>query len=246
MKKVIAFLVMVCMLLTSVAMAEETAALQEVKCGNVTLQLPAGIEVRMDGSVLYGENADYQISSIVMNWAEMDLDISKLVPNGDMQIDNAAALMIYMDIDSELINAMLNVFVKEDIGMLNGDPVLHIDSVTSYIICHYYRGTGILTIAYALTEDGSAVIKDVCMDMMKSARWDGVTEEDMIADAQADYVVVTADSGRIRAEASLSGEMIKTAYKGETYKLIEHSGDWYIIEVDGRTGYLHTGVAEIQ
>ncbi|MBQ8555095.1 MAG: SH3 domain-containing protein [Clostridia bacterium] len=66
------------------------------------------------------------------------------------------------------------------------------------------------------------------------------------APAQVDYVVVTADSGKIRTEPSISGGLIKTAYKGETYELIEESGDWYIIDVDGRTGYLHTGVAEIQ
>lgn len=67
-----------------------------------------------------------------------------------------------------------------------------------------------------------------------------------LADTQVDYVVVTADSGKIRTEPSISGGLIKTAYKGETYELIEVSGDWYVIDVDGRTGYLHTGVAAIQ
>lgn len=60
------------------------------------------------------------------------------------------------------------------------------------------------------------------------------------------YVVITADSGKIRTEASLSGGLIRTACKGETFELIRTSGDWYIISVDGRTGYLHSGVAEIR
>lgn len=60
------------------------------------------------------------------------------------------------------------------------------------------------------------------------------------------YVVIIAESGKIRSEASLSGGLIRTAYKGETFNLIRSSGDWYVIRVDGRTGYLHSGVAEIR
>lgn len=59
-------------------------------------------------------------------------------------------------------------------------------------------------------------------------------------------IVITAASGKIRTEASVSGGLIKTAYKGETYELIEQRGDWYVVKVDGRTGYIHKGVAAIQ
>lgn len=60
------------------------------------------------------------------------------------------------------------------------------------------------------------------------------------------YVVITADSGKIRTEASVSGGLIRTAYKGETFELIREEGDWYVVDVNGRTGYIHQGVAGIQ
>lgn len=65
-------------------------------------------------------------------------------------------------------------------------------------------------------------------------------------DAQTKYVVITSGSGKIRTEASLSGALIRTAYKGEKYELIRQEGDWYVVKVDGRTGYIHKGVAAIQ
>lgn len=60
------------------------------------------------------------------------------------------------------------------------------------------------------------------------------------------YVVVTADRGTIRTEASISAEMIATAYKGEGFPYVDENADWYIVEVNGRTGYIHKGVSGIQ
>lgn len=64
--------------------------------------------------------------------------------------------------------------------------------------------------------------------------------------AETKYVVITADSGKICGEASLSGSLIRTAYKGESFELIREEGDWYVVKVDGRTGYIHMGVSAIQ
>ena len=81
---------------------------------------------------------------------------------------------------------------------------------------------------------------------MQSPASEAVAGEQTAEESAAQRVVITADSGKIRTEASISGGLIKTAYKGETYELIEKSGDWYVVKVDGRTGYLHSGVAKIQ
>lgn len=87
-------------------------------------------------------------------------------------------------------------------------------------------------------------------DILRSLRVNGVTEEEMLADAEkaaaTKSVVITADSGKIRGEASISGSLIRTAYKGESFELIREEGDWYVVKVDGRTGYIHKGVSAIQ
>ena len=81
---------------------------------------------------------------------------------------------------------------------------------------------------------------------MQSPASETVAGEQTAEESAAQRVVITADSGKIRTEASISGGLIKTAYKGETFELIEQSGDWYIVNVNGRTGYIHKGVAAIQ
>lgn len=59
-------------------------------------------------------------------------------------------------------------------------------------------------------------------------------------------VIITADSAKIRTEASISAGLVKTAYKGESFTLLGESGDFYKISVNGKTGYVHKDVSGIQ
>ncbi len=65
-------------------------------------------------------------------------------------------------------------------------------------------------------------------------------------DPNASRVVITGDSAKVRAEASLNGRLIKTVYNGESFICMGTSGDFYIIVVDGQTGYVHKGVSAIK
>lgn len=59
-------------------------------------------------------------------------------------------------------------------------------------------------------------------------------------------VVITADSAKVRSEASLSGGLLVNATNGMAFPYVGEEGDWYIIDVNGQTGYVHKGVAVIQ
>lgn len=59
-------------------------------------------------------------------------------------------------------------------------------------------------------------------------------------------VIITADSAKIRTEASISAGLVKTAYKGEYFTLLGESGDFYKISISGKTGYVHKDVSGIQ
>ena len=173
-------------------------------------------------------------------------------------------------------HAVAGLAEEEQIGMLNGIPVMSTKWGFMQPVAFYaqaYRGMYYSVFVTSESLD-KKMLEETAKMIMLTIRLDDVSEEDMIADhmsateemeaaapeadvtaddqadsqsdAQADYVIITADSGKIRTEASISGGLIKTAYKGETYELIEKSGDWYVIKVDGRTGYLHSGVAKIQ
>ena len=58
--------------------------------------------------------------------------------------------------------------------------------------------------------------------------------------------VVTADTARIRAEASLSGRLLYTAKKGESFVILEETDNWFVVLVNDEVGYLSKGVAEEQ
>lgn len=222
----------------------------EVTLGKVTFTMPAGL-TKVDNAHFQSDECEiylvslpadeYAIQEFMRAGKEMSFTISyqqTAILLGEMVTgwdeDQAIALGVFA--------------VEEDIGMLNGEPAMTAKGVFEGTYAFYaqtYQGT-----YFSVYVDGKSLTTEeaetIAQDIMLSARIDGVSEEDMIADAQADYVVITADSGKIRTEPSISGGLIKTAYKGETYELIEQSGDWYVIDVDGRTGYLHSGVAEIQ
>ena len=69
---------------------------------------------------------------------------------------------------------------------------------------------------------------------------------DAAAASTVKSVIITADSAKIRTEASISAGLVKTAYKGESFTLLGESGDFYKISVNSKTGYVHKDVSGIQ
>lgn len=56
-------------------------------------------------------------------------------------------------------------------------------------------------------------------------------------------IVITAATARVRSGPSGSSPYLCTVRQGEAYPVIGVSGDWYIITVDGRTGFVSNSVA---
>ena len=65
------------------------------------------------------------------------------------------------------------------------------------------------------------------------------------------YIVVDAtnatvrDRAAIRFEPSISADLLAYAYTGETFRLLHVIPNWYVIDVNGYTGYINQGVAKI-
>ncbi|MBQ7849637.1 MAG: hypothetical protein IJ343_07955 [Clostridia bacterium] len=57
-------------------------------------------------------------------------------------------------------------------------------------------------------------------------------------------VVITADSARIRSGPSAASGYVMTAKQGDSFRCLGTSGDWYIIDCGGRTGFVSMSVAE--
>ena len=56
-------------------------------------------------------------------------------------------------------------------------------------------------------------------------------------------IVVTAASARVRSGPGVNSPYLCTVKQGEAYPVIGVSGEWYIITVEGRTGFISMSVA---
>lgn len=59
-------------------------------------------------------------------------------------------------------------------------------------------------------------------------------------------VVITAQSARVRTGPSTTSPYLCTVKKGEVFPVIGVIGDWYIIDCDGRTGFVSASVVRVQ
>ncbi|MBQ3483887.1 MAG: SH3 domain-containing protein [Clostridia bacterium] len=104
--------------------------------------------------------------------------------------------------------------------------------------------------AYVSSGGGIYHYGSVSMEAVRPAMWIdlGTTanSKDNATTSTSKSVVITADSAKIRTEASISAGLVKTAYKGESFTLLGESGDFYKISVNGKTGYVHKDVSGIQ
>lgn len=58
-----------------------------------------------------------------------------------------------------------------------------------------------------------------------------------------EHIIITASTARVRSGPGTNSPYLCTVRHGEVYPVIGVSGDWYIITVDGRTGFISTSVA---
>lgn len=128
---------------------------------------------------------------------------------------------------------------------------------SSIVHSQYYRGTGIFIISMPRSNEAVQPSLIAALDMLKSLRMDGVSEEQMAADAEAarvaaeqaaaqKYVVITNSSANIRSGPGGDYDKLTTARQGDTFPLIREEGNWYVIDVNGQTGYVTKSLSAIQ
>lgn len=236
---------------------------QVFRIGDATFQVEPDLVVENQSEMaIRAANARYEMVLEYIDWVGNDIDINV---TGDNQYDH---LVFYWLLNgSNVQEAMSIAGLASDMAcdMPDGDIVKLIINEAGVMFTHYFDGKGVVMLLMPKDSEAADELIMIGVEVMKSFRVDGITEEDMRATAEAaaaaraeaeaqaaveaaaqKYVVITADSGKIRTEASISGGLIKTAYKGESFVLIKEITDWFVVDVNGRTGYIHKGVAAIQ
>lgn len=236
---------------------------QIVQLANASFELDANlVSIKNNGSMYEGANDQYDLTLMCVDWDAEGIDIGL---TDDDQIDNAFWCSYLLFQDQDIASTIAEYSLPMDCDMPDGGDVMFMKVGTYVVLTHYYENTGFMMLLDPVNDADTEGLLLAGLEIAKAFRPNGMTEEDLrvdaatIAAAEASaaaqtaaeaasmkYVVITADSGKIRSEASISGGLIKTAYKGETFVLLEEITDWYIVDVDGRTGYIHQGVAAIQ
>jgi len=146
-------------------------------------------------------------------------------------------------------------------SQMNPQP-LQFDTDTRTFICTEIKGQQSFVASYYNQKDGlgyyfylspeyghidknydSATAEALMKECLLALKEPGVNTT---IDPNASRVVITGDSAKVRTEASLSAGLIKTVYNGESFICMGTSGDFYIIVIDGKTGYVHKGVSAIR
>lgn len=227
------------------------ASAEEARTG-VPVQIgPASFELPADAMVLYRDDTglvttsdEYDLWILWYDWAELPAETLESYTKSGVQVDHLYAMCLAQTGDAKKAKQVADLAVETDIGMLNGDDVVYVMQDAMVLCTHYYRHSGFMVKVAPLNAGDPAPWEEMCKAIALSFRLEGVSEEQMIAD-QVKWVVVTADSARVRNKPDISAAELKLARKGDRFELVRKEGAWYIVLVNGKQGYIHSGVTEV-
>lgn len=262
MKKLFAMLLALCMMCGAMVAGAEENVTTEVMLGNVHFQIPAELTAQepLVANGLYLQNydgADYSVEIVVLDYEQGEIPLTVL-SGANGQINNLFLCLRLVGLDENTALTLRNNSNYLDMEMPGGGQIVYfgLDGIGAAAYC--YRDVGCLVSVIA--KDGSidgARCCEIALTIASSFRLDGVTEEDMAADAEAariaaeeaaaqKYIVIKNGTANIRSGPGSDHDRITTAKQGDTFPLLGEEGTWYMIEVNGQTAYVSKGLCEIE
>jgi len=266
-------LVSVLLLLLGLLCVALPAAAEELRVGPFSFELPDQVKVTwLDDTKVQLESTKYEYTAIIHAMPDSDRDLQAMLPiiqsSPDSQVTfyDVAVLATFAQDDAFEIGRSLNFYgAVDENGRATTEKTAYAyangqyQGAESLLYTRFYENKGFLLFSThrdPMTRDQLYWSTQEIIDMFKStklldaaaaAQSNPADKKDIAApDAPEKTVVVTGDSAKIRTEASVSGGLVKTATKGETFPYVSETGDWYVIDVNGRTGYIHKGVSVIK
>ncbi len=272
MKKLFAMLLAMCLLWgVGSAMAEESET-TEVMLGKVHFEIPAEltahelIDLDEKTYLQFFTGTDYDVDIFVLDYEKAGLPI-KVLTVDDPQLNN---LFWCYRLFSTLIGEgeestalrLCEIANRVEDTMPDGQALVYWGAQNMGIAAHYYRDQGCMVLITSSNENiDSARCCEIALTVASSFRIEGVTEAEMAADAEAariaaeeaaakaaaqKYVVITNSSANIRSGPNAEAKKITTGRKDDTFPLIGEDGNWFIIDVNGQTGYVTKSLSAIQ
>lgn len=259
MKKLFAMLLALCMMCGAMVAGAEEIAVQEVKVGKATFEIPAELSMTSNGLLLDGvniamcEGEQYSIIIETFDWKAMpyDLDNTSEDEHGDNFFMGA-----YLLFEPDLATNMLGL--SERLIYKNGMVIIGYATDGVSLVTRYEPDNGCaILVVQGNSPLTAAQVYEIGVPIAESFRIDGVPEEDMVADTEAaraaaeeaavqKYIVIKNGTANIRSGPGSDHDRITTAKQGDTFPLLGEEGTWYMIEVNGQTAYVSKGLCEIQ
>lgn len=248
------------------ALAPEAEMAGRIKVGNFSFEMPEGM-VEQE-SVRQSKNGfeiaacvadDYQFVLVSVDYKELGLPVNAVAD--DYQLTHMYwAMQLFRGMSEEQAYEVLqNAY---DLPMAkNGETLLMSYTADGMgVYTHYYWGEGFVIFVITAADAAQAALV-AGEQMAQSFLLDGVTEEQMAADAEAariaaeeaaakaaaqKYIVITGDSANIRSGPGSDHSKVTTARKGDTFPLLGQEGTWYKIDVNGQIGYVAQGLCKVK
>lgn len=191
MRKFLSLLLVLCMLLGTTVAAEASETRERIRVGDFTFEQPIGyslidyaeLAAGLSRSVFNGTSGNFMIFSIDYLTTKMSIDMF----DGGPITANLVYGLLLMGADTD---AAFNYFVTAKktthaAVMPNGGDLLAWElNDQSTLFSHYYRDHGFITVALYDSEKHDDAYAEA-MSIATSFRLDGVTPEQMLADAEA-------------------------------------------------------------
>lgn len=235
------------------ALAEE---IQRVQCSTFTLDLPTDWAVDVDEftlaaypivdhilhpTMIFAGNEDY---ALIVTVYDYDANARYAMGgSGNKAQEHFDLLCAHLGLTDGRVQPSTVVQSRLD---SRNFVLAHLTDTADFLATYYNqeKGQGYtfrLRVKNATIADEAA--ESLLLDLISSLRERGYFYP---ADASGHLVVVTEGSAHIRTAPDANSDRIRTAYQGESFPHYGQHGSWYIINVDGQTGYVSTALTALQ
>lgn len=148
----------------------------------------------------------------------------------------------YADESDNTITASMDVILREE----DADEVA-LEAV-EYLLELLPEAKGALTLPTVMTDAALPTVTPAPTARPQAtprptAAPDPAAQQTVPPQPEAAEVIITADTARIRSGPNTTSAYVLTAHRGDSFPLIGVSGDWYIIDCNGRAAFVSMSVA---
>lgn len=198
--------------------------------------------------VVFSGESEYVLRGCTMLYSREQLQEMNKIGRSMHELNFETLLQKIASDDYERIYRRLTI--DEDPHMLYGENLMMAwmmeRGTSTVIVSHFYEKAGFMLMLSGSNPDETIERVAEMVMYVRALAKEAELNEAILMGEPDQIVVITADTARVRKEPNISGQLLKTAVKGETFTYVGEENDFYVIEIDGTNGYVHMGVSSMK